>query len=58
MKSLVAVVVSVSCQAVAAACLACVAYGTVAGAGAGRVGTAGGGRKDPVAAAACAYRRA
>ena len=54
-KSPVAAVVSVACRAAAAACSA---YGTAAGAGTGRASTAGGGRKDPGAVAACTYRRA
>ena len=45
-KSPVAAVVSVTCQAAAAVCSAYVAYGTAAGVGAGRAGTAEGGRKD------------
>ena len=60
-KSQVVAVVSVVCQAASIACLAYlawVAYGTTAGVDAGRAGMSGGGRKDPVAATACAYWRA
>ena len=55
MKALVVAVVSTVCRTMA---LACVAHGTADVTGEGRAGTTGGGRKDPVVAAASMAWRA